>query len=201
MKRALKTTTATIKRDWLGLIIAGKKCYEYRDFNSFWERKLDKIGPPPFLLRLINGMQKVAPEATVLVSKVVYDFREEALRFQIDRVVKVMNWKESWTRRYDSCVLESSEPKPLTARRRRPLGRLPVGRAEFDRIRRGRPAGVVVPRDSQLERRCDEVPDVPFVVRVTHGKSAVDAIVQNAFGPFFSEDLTTLEIKGVVRAG
>ena len=39
--------------------------------TDYWERRLEKVGKPPFILRLLNGMTPPVPEATVRVTKVV----------------------------------------------------------------------------------------------------------------------------------
>ena len=65
----MEKITTTIKREWLKEIVAKRKTVEYRDIKPYWERKF-KLIKPPFLLRLINGMSKNAPEVTVEVNRV-----------------------------------------------------------------------------------------------------------------------------------
>ena len=65
----MKTLTTTIRRHPLREIVAGTKKIEYREIKPYWDKRLAKY-KPPFLLRLINGMRKDAPEATVEVIKV-----------------------------------------------------------------------------------------------------------------------------------
>lgn len=58
--------TTTIRRRWLAEIISGEKKVEYREAKRYWRERLAKVSVP-FELRLIDGMQKRAPEVTVLV--------------------------------------------------------------------------------------------------------------------------------------
>jgi hypothetical protein len=61
--------TTTIKREWLKEIANETKHVEYREITPYWDKRLSGV-KPPFLLRLINGMQRNAPEITVVVTKV-----------------------------------------------------------------------------------------------------------------------------------
>ena len=66
--------TTTIKRQWLSEIVARKKKTEYRGIKPYWNKRLAQV-ETPFLLRLINGMVKQAPEVTVTM----YDKEEDGL--------------------------------------------------------------------------------------------------------------------------
>ncbi len=83
--------TATIKREWFREIVAKRKSIEYRDMSAYWGKKLDGV-KPPFLLRLINGMQKAAPEVTVRVTKVSKNRREQQYEFHLGKIEEVKNW-------------------------------------------------------------------------------------------------------------
>ena len=48
---------------------------------------------PPFELRLINGMSKRAPEATLLINFVVVDFPTNQYELHIAKILNVKNWK------------------------------------------------------------------------------------------------------------
>jgi len=65
----MKRITTIIKRPWLKSILLGYKRVEHRRVSPYWTKKLEGI-EVPFELRLINGMTKKAPEATVLIYKV-----------------------------------------------------------------------------------------------------------------------------------
>ncbi len=56
--------TATIKRRFLAEIVAGTKKIECREIKPYWTKKFDVV-TCPFILRLINGMKKNAPEVAV----------------------------------------------------------------------------------------------------------------------------------------
>ena len=86
--------TTTIERSWLAEIIAGTKRTEYRELKAYWTRRLSRVGRP-FELRLINGMQKNAPEVTVLITRVTRNPRERYYALHIGRV---LGWKH-WDRR------------------------------------------------------------------------------------------------------
>jgi len=65
----MKRITTTIKRVWLDKILDGTKKIEYRKVKPYWSKRLEGI-TMPFELRLINGMSKTAPEATLLIKNV-----------------------------------------------------------------------------------------------------------------------------------
>jgi len=68
----MKRITTTIKRWWLNQIVAGVKTIEYREIKPYWTKRLEGIAVP-FELRLINGMDRQAPEATLLINRVTKD--------------------------------------------------------------------------------------------------------------------------------
>ena len=83
--------TTTIEREWLADIVAGVKKTEYRDIKPYWTKKLEAVSRP-FELRLINGMQKNAPEVTVLVDRVRANRRTRQYELHIAKVLKHLNW-------------------------------------------------------------------------------------------------------------
>ncbi len=82
--------TTTIKREWLKEIVAGRKDVEYRDIKPYW-RKLESVHTP-FRLRLINGMQKNAPEATVEVVKIRKNRSAGQYELHLGKIIEVKNW-------------------------------------------------------------------------------------------------------------
>src|SRR5450631_3518398 len=96
----MNTMTANIQREWLARIIDRSKTIEYRDASDYWFNRLDRVGPPPFHLRLINGMRPDLPEATVLVDKVETDLLLGVLRFSITEVVSTLRWDAKWHEKY-----------------------------------------------------------------------------------------------------
>lgn len=91
VERGMKTITTRIKREWLAEIVAGKKTVEYREIKPYWDRMLDGVAPP-FELRLINGMQKHAPEVTVVVDRVRRSLKDQQYHLHILKVVRWANW-------------------------------------------------------------------------------------------------------------
>jgi len=83
--------TTTIEREWLAEIVAGTKKTEYRQIKAYWRKKLDTI-VTPFELRLINGMQKRAPEVTVVIDRVRKNSRTRQYELHIGKVIRVLNW-------------------------------------------------------------------------------------------------------------
>lgn len=88
------TLVMNIKRQFFASILAQpcRKCIEYRDMSEYWERRLERVGKPPFNLRLLNGMTPPVPEATVRVNKVVRDNRNKTFEFHLGRVLLVKHW-------------------------------------------------------------------------------------------------------------
>ena len=78
--------TTTIKREWLREIAAGRKRVEYREIKPYWISRFSKI-QPPFLLRLINGMQPKAPELTV-----VENTRSGNFELHLGKVIELRYW-------------------------------------------------------------------------------------------------------------
>lgn len=101
----MQTLTTTIKRNWLALIVAGSKKVEYREIKPYWQERLVKYSVP-FKLRMINGMDKNAPEVTVLVNKVDIGYQTDratlrasgdleeghVFRLHIAKVLSYKNW-------------------------------------------------------------------------------------------------------------
>jgi hypothetical protein len=90
----LDRLTTTIKRPWLAEIIAGTNKIEYREIKPYWRDRLAQV-KVPFELRLINGMQRRAPEVTVLINKVKKDTRNGVYELHIRKVISFMNWDHS----------------------------------------------------------------------------------------------------------
>ena len=87
----MKRITTTIKRHWLDQIVAGNKKVEHRESKDYWRGKLVEAGLP-FELRLIYGMSKTAPEATVLVDRVRESLATGELDLHIARIIGRKHW-------------------------------------------------------------------------------------------------------------
>jgi hypothetical protein len=88
------TLVINIKRRYFAeiLSIPSRKDIEYRDLSPYWLSRLEKVGPAPFNLRLLNGMTPPVPEATVRVLKVDKDKRKGEIRLHLGRVLEVKHW-------------------------------------------------------------------------------------------------------------
>lgn len=84
----MQTLTTTIKQKPFREIVAGTKNTEYREIKAYWDKQLAKYDPP-FLLRLINGMRKNAPEVTVEVIKVKKNEQTGYYEISLGRIVNV----------------------------------------------------------------------------------------------------------------
>jgi hypothetical protein len=60
--------------------------------SEYWERRLEKVGKPPFNLRLLNGMTRPVPEATVRVMKIVRRKKGKTIELHLGRVLSVKYW-------------------------------------------------------------------------------------------------------------
>jgi hypothetical protein len=83
--------TTTIEREWLADIVAGVKKTEYREMKPYWTKRLEAVSRP-FELRLINGMQKNAPEVTILVDMVRANRRTRRYELHIAKVLTHLHW-------------------------------------------------------------------------------------------------------------
>ncbi len=196
----MNTITATITREWLARIISGKKRYEWRGTSDFWEARLKKVGSPPFHFRLINGMKKNAPEATVLVSAVHWDLAEIAFRFTIEGVVELKNWKSEWARLHAEGWIDEPDRTPVPKSRRAPLATIPVSHAHLGRLERREESSLEIPSYGDLYDLLAELADPPFVVRLHSPRKTADVVVRNMLTPYASDGPTVLVIDGPLDA-
>jgi hypothetical protein len=89
--------TTTIKREWLKKIANRTKRVEYREITPYWVKRLSGV-KPPFLLRLINGMQRNAPEITVVVTKVRKNSRSGEFELVLGKIVRLKHWSVRFER-------------------------------------------------------------------------------------------------------
>jgi hypothetical protein len=91
-KHSTPTLVVNIKRQYFADILAQprRKPVENREMKPYWENRLEKIGKPPFNLRLLNGMTPPVPEATVRVTKVVR--RNKTVELHLGKVISVKHW-------------------------------------------------------------------------------------------------------------
>ncbi len=93
-KYSTPTLVVNIKRQFFADILARppRKKVEYREMKEYWEHRLDKLGKPPFNLRLLNGMTPPVPEATVEVIKVVRSKKNREIELHLGKVRCVKHW-------------------------------------------------------------------------------------------------------------
>jgi hypothetical protein len=60
--------------------------------GDYWESRLEKVGKPPFNIRLLNGMTPPVPEATVRVTKVVRKKSSKTIELHLGKVLSVKHW-------------------------------------------------------------------------------------------------------------
>jgi len=87
----MQSITTQIKREYLKEIIAKRKTVEYRDIKGYWENHFRRV-ETPFLLRLINGTSKTAPEVTVEVTRIYRNRHKGRFELRLGRIHQVKNW-------------------------------------------------------------------------------------------------------------
>jgi hypothetical protein len=93
-KYSTPTLVVNIKRQFFADILAEprRKYIEYRDLSEYWERRLARVGKPPFNLRLLNGMTPPVPEATVRVTKVIRRKSSKTIELHLGNVLSITHW-------------------------------------------------------------------------------------------------------------
>jgi hypothetical protein len=74
------------------LSIPRRKKVEYRQLTKYWLTRLERVGPTPFRLRLMNGMLPPVPEATIMVEKIVKRKASGMLELHLGQVKTVKHW-------------------------------------------------------------------------------------------------------------
>ncbi len=93
-KYSVPTLVINIQREYFADILAipRRKDVEYRGIKKYWTDRLDRVGKPPFNLRMLNGMTPPVPEATVRVTKVNPNKRTGEYEIHLGEVLEVKNW-------------------------------------------------------------------------------------------------------------
>jgi hypothetical protein len=86
-----------IERKYFADILAQprRKKIEYRRMTAYWLRRLERVGPAPFNLRLLNGMRPPVPEATIKIVKVVRSHASKELELHLGRILDVRHWNRA----------------------------------------------------------------------------------------------------------
>lgn len=193
----MNSITATIRREWLARSLSGKKRFEWREVTETWMARLSKAGPPPFRLRLINGMVKQAPEATVLISDVCIDEAADAFRFEISDVLEVKHWDRKWTAQFADGWAEDDDEPLSGGRISRPVS-IAVPASVFQAAEGEKRCFVEIPTDGEVWSRLKKGSRFPTAVTLTHRSRSVDVVVQTMLTPVFSRKPTTLVVSGRV---
>lgn len=93
-KYSTPTLVVNIKRQYFADILAQPRRQHigHRGLKDYWERRLEKVGKPPFNLRLLNGMTPPVPEATVRVTKAVRRKSTKTIELYLGNVLSVKHW-------------------------------------------------------------------------------------------------------------
>lgn len=191
----MNSITATIRREWLARILSGKKRFEWREVTETWMARLSKAGPPPFRLRLINGMVKRAPEATVLVSDVCIDEAADAFRFEISAILEVKHWERKWTAQFADGWVEDDDEPLSGGKSSRPVS-IAVSASVFQAAEGGKRCSVEIPTDGNVWKRLKKNARFPTAVTLTHRNRSVLVVVQTMLTPVFSRRPALLVVSG-----
>lgn len=93
-KYSKPTLVINIKREFFAAILAQprRKNIEYREMSNYWITRLQRVGKPPFYMRMLNGMTPPVPEATVIVTKVLKNKRTNEFEIYLGKVIEIKNW-------------------------------------------------------------------------------------------------------------
>ena len=189
---AVNVLTANIQREWLARIVAGSKKTEYRDATEYWLTRLWKAGPPPFQLRLINGMKPDSPEATVLVDKVDIDLLAASIRFHIRKVQFTTRWNKSWERLYPPIPSKPPfDPTDLLRRNLKPAKvTIQVPEAVWKAASKAGTHHFIFTADEALAHKLNKQGREPFRIKLAYGRSSAEAIAYELFWELFKKKLT-----------
>lgn len=192
----MNTLTATIKRPWLARIIDGSKKIEYRAMSDFWYSRLDNVGPPPFRLRLINGMSPDAPEATVLVDHVDADLLEGEFRLHIQAVLETIRWNPAWHDLYPPLPPEEPfDPTRFTpAEFAESEVELEVPTEILEGLRPGEAVRFSLPWSEETDNQICAAPPGKFIVRLRNGGQVERAGLIEAFLWVFGDQVDYLAV-------
>ncbi len=172
----MHTVTLNIQKTFLEEILSGIKKVEYRSSTLSLLNKLKKLDSTPFQLRLINGMKKGAPEASVLVTKLWYDEANAMFEFHIDSVISTKFCESLSTDLSVSDYLEVTLPP------------LELPRDRFNALRDGETDAFVLTNNEESLEYVDTVKQVlPTWIELTCGKSRIEMVLFQVLEDFFQE--------------
>ena len=182
--------TANIQREWLARILAGTKPIEYRDATDYWMNRLSRAGPPPFHLRLINGMKPDSPEATILVERVDVDLLSGSIRLHLGPIVSTLRWDPTWQALYppiptdppvDPASLDATSMKP-------PKVTLKASPELVHQLQTPGSHQFTLPLNHTMCRRLNRQGPEPFLISISGDGASATVIVHALFWePFVGE--------------
>ena len=89
--------TMNIRRRFFAEIVAGTRKTAYRRKSPFWTRCIGPLATP-FRLRLLNGMTRPVPEATVIVKRVTLGRNPPEYRLHLGSILSVKRWNRKGRR-------------------------------------------------------------------------------------------------------
>lgn len=175
----MNTLTANIQREWLARIINRSKTIEYRDATQYWCNRLDRVGPPPFQLRLINGMKSDSPEAMVLVDKVIINVLNVQICFHIADVLSTTRWDPGWHSKYPPLPSEQPfDPAPLLQQQIEPTKiTVEAPPKVIDSVQSPGTHQFSLPHDEKMLLLLYDQGADPFTIRLSAPNSAVEVVV------------------------
>jgi len=193
----MKVLTANLQRKWLARIVAGSKKIEYRRATEYWMKRLDKAGPPPFQLRLINGIKPDSPDALVLVDKVDIDLLAAEIRFHIKKVQSTTRWDKSWERLYPAVPPKPAfDPTGLSRRSLKPARiTIQVSEAVRKAASKAGTRKLTFPCDGALALRLSKQGPAPFRIKLASGRSSVEVVAYQLFWEAFKNSLTASVVR------
>jgi len=185
----LNTLTANIQREWLARILDGSKKIEYRDATDYWLSRLERVGPPPFRLRLINGMRPDSPEATLLVGRVDIDVLTGQIRLHIKEILEAIRWNPTWHLQYPP--LQPEPPLDLAALFEKPLAesniRLAVSSSVLESLLPGAPITFALPLTEDAYKQFAEAPERIFSVWLEADNQVRQVALLGAYDRIFED--------------
>ncbi|MBI3945330.1 MAG: hypothetical protein HY321_05390 [Armatimonadetes bacterium] len=185
----LNTLTANIQREWLARILDGSKRIEHRDATDYWVSRVERVGPPPFRLRLINGMRPDSPEATLLVDRVDLDIPAGQIRLHLREVLETLRWDPAWHARYPPLPAERPfDPSALSTETlvEIPL-RLEVAPPLLEALRPGTPVTFTQTLSDEAFEQLTQCPEGTPLVWLAADDEARQVALIGATAPLFGD--------------
>ena len=187
--QGLNTLTANIRREWLARILDGSKKIEYRDVTDYWRSRLERVGPPPFLLRLINGMRPDSPEATLLVDRVDIDILAGQIRLHIKEIRETIRWNPAWHSKYPP--LQPEPPLDPSSLFKEPLAksniRLAVSLPIKESLSPGKPVTFALPLADDTYGQFAQAPEGIFAVGLEADNQVRQVALLSAYDRIFED--------------